>query len=347
GPDGPLYPVRDVSLSVAPGELHAIVGESGSGKSLTCRSVLRLGPPRMRVASGSVQVEDVDVTSLSGDRLRRFRGARVGMIFQEPAAHLSPSIRAGAQIAETLRVHDRCSHRAAKAKAHELAERVGLTPAKRVLRRYPHELSGGMAQRVAIASAIICGPSLLIADEPTTALDATVQQSVLSLIDELRRDMKLGVLLVSHDLAVVERYADTVTVLYAGKVVEQASSDELFRRPRHPYTQALLRARPQLEDLDEARVDHRRDDGHTPDAVVEPLVIPGAPPTLRDIPSGCPFHPRCPAAVDLCRAVEPQLLRFSSSAYAACHVAADRVGLSPDDSSKTDPRAQSPPEVRE
>lgn len=312
----PLFPVRDLSMSIAQGELHALVGESGSGKSLTCRAILRLGPYGMRVRSGSIRVGGVDVSRLSSRRLHRFRGGRVGMIFQEPGAHLSPSIRVGRQIIEALRLHTGCSRMEARRKAEAIAERVGLTPARSILRRYPHELSGGMAQRVAIAAAIICSPELLVADEPTTALDATVQQSVLELIDELRHDLGLAVLLVSHDLAVVERYADSVTVLYAGRVAEQASSEEMFRRPRHPYTQALLRARPQLGDI--APVD------------APPLIIPGAPPALNAIPGGCPFHTRCPAAEALCRTDIPALIQHVEGdrfARVACHVASRVVGV--------------------
>ncbi len=320
GEDGsPLLPVRTLSMRIAPGELHALVGESGSGKSLTCRAILRLGPYGMRVRTGSIRVGGVDVSELSGRRLHRFRGGRVGMIFQEPGAHLSPSIRVGRQIVEALRIHTGCSRIEARDKAEAIAERVGLIPARSILRRYPHELSGGMAQRVAIAAAIICSPELLVADEPTTALDATVQKSVLELIDELRHDLGLAVLLVSHDLAVVERYADSVTVLYAGSVAEQASSEEIFRRPRHPYTQALLRARPQLGDI--APVD-------TP-----PLIIPGSPPALHAIPRGCPFHTRCPAAEEICRTVVPDLVEHvgdSGSARVACHVATRVAGVAHD-----------------
>ncbi len=317
GEDGsPLFPVRDFSMRIAPGELHALVGESGSGKSLTCRAILRLGPYAMRIAAGNIRVGGVDVSQLAERRLHRFRGGRVGMIFQEPGAHLSPSIRVGRQIVEALRIHTECSRSEAYRKAEAIAERVGLTPARSVLRRYPHELSGGMAQRVAIAAAVICSPELLVADEPTTALDATVQKSVLELIDELRRDLGLAVLLVSHDLAVVERYADSVSVLYAGSIAEQASSEEIFRRPRHPYTQALLRARPQLGDI--APVD-------TP-----PLIIPGAPPALKAIPDGCPFHTRCPAAEELCRTAVPELVAHGGdSGYSrvACHVATRVAGV--------------------
>ena len=320
GEDGsPLLPVRTLSMRIAPGELHALVGESGSGKSLTCRAILRLGPNGMRVRAGSIRVGGVDVSALSGRRLHRFRGGRVGVIFQEPGAHLSPSIRVGRQIVEALRIHTGCSRTEARHKAETIAERVGLTPARSILRRYPHELSGGMAQRVAIAAAIICSPELLVADEPTTALDATVQKSVLELIDELRHDLGLAVLLVSHDLAVVERYADSVTVLYAGSVAEQASSEEIFTRPRHPYTQALLRARPQLGDI--APVD-------TP-----PLIIPGSPPALNAIPGGCPFHTRCPAAEELCRTVVPDLVERggdTGDARVACHVATRVAGVAHD-----------------
>ena len=309
-----LKPVRDVSISVKPGELHGLVGESGSGKSLTCRAILRLGPWGIRVSGGSILVDGIDVSTLHGRALHRYRGGTVGMIFQEAGAHLSPSIRVGTQIAETLRLHTACTWPTARERAREIADRVGLKPAESVLSRFPHELSGGMAQRVAIAAAVICRPKLLVADEPTTALDPTVQQSVLELIDELRHDMKLAVLLVSHDLALVERYADSVSVLYAGTVVEQASRETLFTRPRHPYTQALLRSSPSVSAGANAPAESR-------------LAIPGAAPALRAIPSGCPFHPRCPAATDRCAVERPALLRYEASSWAACHVAAVRAGL--------------------
>ncbi len=313
-PDEPLKPVRDVSLSVHPGEVHGLVGESGSGKSLTCRAVLRLGPWGISVSGGSIVVDGVDVSTLHGRALHRYRGGTVGMIFQEPGAYLSPSIRVGTQIAETLKLHTDCSWRSARERAREIAGRVGLNPPESVLRRYPHELSGGMAQRVAIAAAVICRPRLLVADEPTTALDPTVQQSVLELIDELRRDMKLAVLFVSHDLALVERYVETVSVMYAGTVVEQASREALFTRPRHPYTQALLRSSPSVVPDQDASGKPRP-------------AIPGAPPALRAVPSGCPFHPRCPAAIDRCRKERPFLLSYGRDARAACHVAASYAGL--------------------
>ncbi|MFP4643737.1 MAG: ABC transporter ATP-binding protein [Spirochaetales bacterium] len=311
---GPLRPVRDLSISVQPGELHGLVGESGSGKSLTCRAILRLGPWGIRLSGGSIVVDGVDISTLHGRALHRYRGGTVGMIFQEPGAHLSPSIRVGTQVAETLRLHTACSWRTARERAREIADRVGLKPAESILRRFPHELSGGMAQRVAIAAAVICRPKLLVADEPTTALDPTVQRSVLELIDELRRDMKLAVLLVSHDLALVERYADSVSVLYAGTVVEQASRETLFTRPRHPYTQALLRSSPSVSIGSDTSGKPR-------------LAIPGAPPALRAIPSGCPFHPRCPAAVERCTEEQPALLQYEVDSRAACHVAAVRAGL--------------------
>lgn len=312
--DEPLKPVRNVSLAVSPGQVHGLVGESGSGKSLTCRAVLRLGPWGIAVTGGSIVVDGTDVSTLHGRALHRYRGGTVGMIFQEPAAHLSPSIRVGTQIAETLRLHADCSWRRARERAREIAERVGLKPAESVLRRYPHELSGGMAQRVAIAAAVICRPRLLVADEPTTALDPTVQQSVLELIDELRRDVQLAVLFVSHDLALVERYADMVSVMYAGTVVEQASREALFTRPRHPYTQALLRSSPSVSPGRDASGKPR-------------LAIPGAPPALRSVPSGCPFHPRCPAATERCSSERPTLLSYAADSRAACHVAAIRAGI--------------------
>ncbi len=303
-----LYPVRDLSLEVQPGSLHAIIGESGSGKSLTCRAIMRLGPHAMTIRSGSIHVGQTDVSTLRGHELSEFRGSRVGMVFQDPAPHFNPAKRVGSHLIRTLERRLNLTAEEARSRFTELLERVGLSGRDDLLQKYPHELSGGMAQRLAIAAAIAAAPPLLIADEPTTALDVTVQKSVLELIDELRRGMGLAVLFVSHDLALVEQYADDITVLYAGTAAEQNASHRLFVAPRHPYTQALLRSRPR------------------PDAPVPPS-IPGVPPRLEQLPSGCPFHPRCPAAIDPCRSDRPAPTSWPDGGQSRCHVAARNAGV--------------------
>ncbi|MFP4509694.1 MAG: ABC transporter ATP-binding protein [Spirochaetaceae bacterium] len=298
-----LYPVRNLNLTVKPGSLHAIIGESGSGKSLTCRAIMRLGPHELRIASGSIRVCGTDISTLHGRELSGFRGRQVAMVFQDPAPHFNPGKRVGDHLIRTLEKRLGLGSEEARTRFTELLSRVGLSGRDELLRKYPHELSGGMAQRLAIAAAIAASPPLLIADEPTTALDVTVQKSVLELIDELRRTLGLAVLFVSHDLALVEKYADEITVLYAGTVVEQNRSLGLFRSPRHPYTQALLRARP------------------GPGQPVPPAIA-GTAPRLDRIPPGCPFHVRCPAAEPICRTVLPDHTRWDDGGSAACHVAA-------------------------
>lgn len=301
--DAVLHPVRNLNLTVNPGSLHAIIGESGSGKSLTCRAVMRLGPHELRIASGSIRVGGIDVSTLHGRELSEFRGSRVAMVFQDPAPHFNPGKRVGDHLIRTLEKRLGLSAEQSRARFTELLTRVGLSGRDELLRKYPHELSGGMAQRLAIAAAIATSPPLLIADEPTTALDVTVQKSVLELIDELRRTLGLAVLFVSHDLALVENYADEITVLYAGTAAEQNRSSKMFLSPRHPYTQALLRARPK------------------PGQPVPPAIA-GTAPRLDRIPPGCPFHVRCPAAEPICRTRVPDRTMWNDGGSAACHVAA-------------------------
>ncbi len=304
---GVLYPVRNLTISVAPGSMHAIIGESGSGKSLTCRAIMRLGPHELRIASGSIHVGGVDVSQLHGTALSGFRGSRVGMVFQDPALHFNPSKRVGAHIIRTMQKRLHLGVDESRIRFTELLQRVGLSGSDDLLQKYPHELSGGMAQRLAIAAAIAASPPLLIADEPTTALDVTVQKAVLELIAELRQTLGLAVLFVSHDLALVENYADEITVLYAGTAVEQNTSERLFVAPRHPYTQALLRARPR------------------PEQPVPPSIA-GTAPGLEALPSGCPFHPRCPAAKPVCRSTMPAVDVWPDGGRASCHVAAQHRG---------------------
>ncbi len=283
--------VHDVSLSAAPGELVGVVGESGSGKSLTLRAVAGLLPAGVRVTGGSVRFDSQEVLGASEPNLRALRGGSIGMVFQEPMTALNPTMRVGAQIAEGARAHLGLSRRAADQRASELLERVGIRDAAKRSRLYPHQLSGGLRQRVMIAIALAGSPRLLLCDEPTTALDATVTAQVLELLDELARDLEVAIVLVTHDLGVVSRACHRVVVMYAGRIVEEGTTDAVIRRPAHPYTLALLRAVP------------------TRSTTIDDLVpIPGALPGPGAPLDGCPFAPRCALVEDACRAKAPPLI---------------------------------------
>jgi peptide/nickel transport system ATP-binding protein len=282
---GPVAAVRGVSLQVMPGEVVCLLGESGSGKSVTMRALMRLLPPTARI-EGGVRVEGQDVTAMGGKALRAVRGGVVAMVFQEPMTALDPVYTVGQQIVEAVRRHLGVDAKAARARALEVLELVRVPDAERRLGAYPHELSGGLRQRVVIAMALSCRPRLLLADEPTTALDATVQIQVLVLLRSLQRELGMGMVIVTHDLGVAAEVADRVAVMYAGQIVEQGPVREILRHPAHPYTQGLL-----------ASV-MRSGDG-------EIASIPGAPPDMRSPPPGCAFAPRCPAAIERCTTVMP------------------------------------------
>jgi oligopeptide/dipeptide ABC transporter ATP-binding protein len=295
--------VRDVSFAIGRREIVGLVGESGSGKTLTALSLLRLVPPPGRIAAGRVLLDGEDLLALSESRLRRVRGARIAMVFQEPATALNPVYSIGFQIAEAVRAHRRLSRRAARAEAARLLDLVALPAAQRRLADYPHQLSGGQRQRVMIAMALAAGPDLLLADEPTTALDVTVQAQILELLERLRAELGLSVLLITHDLAVVAETCERVIVMYCGEVVEEGSVEELFAAPAHPYTRALLAALPRLG---------------TPAARGRLPAIPGqvADPAAR--PAGCAFHPRCPEAFAACSRREPPLFALGGGRTARC-----------------------------
>ena len=277
--------VRGVSLTVGRGETLGIVGESGSGKSVTALSLLRLLMPPGRVTSGRVLLEGTDLLPLSERQMRAVRGARIAMVFQDPMTALNPTLTVGEQIAETILAHQNVTRAEARAKALDWLTRVQVTLPERRLRQYPHELSGGMRQRVMLAIAFSCRPELLLADEPTTALDVTVQAQILDLMDELKAELGTAIVLITHDLGIVAERCDHVAVMYAGEIVEYGPAPALFAAPKHPYTQSLLASLP----------DWRRT--RSP----EPLpALPGQPPSLVHIPPGCPFAPRCPQAFDLC-----------------------------------------------
>jgi peptide/nickel transport system ATP-binding protein len=285
----PVRAVDGVSLAVRPGEVVALLGESGSGKSVTLRSLLRLHPPKTEM-TGAICVDGADVLALDRRALADLRGRIVSMVFQEPRLALDPVYTLGHQIAETIRRHEAVSQLTAVTRARELFEKVRIPSPERRLANYPHEMSGGMLQRAMIAMALACNPKVLLADEPTTALDATVQIQILLLIRELQREYGLSVLFVTHDIGVAAEIADRVAVMYAGRIVEEGAVADVIRAPRHPYTRGLLGARVELA--------HGRD---------RLITIPGSPPDLADRPPGCAFAPRCDRAAAACRAAVPAL----------------------------------------
>ncbi len=298
---GPARAVDGVSLTLARGETLALVGESGCGKSLASLAVLKLVPPPGRIEPGSViRLDGTDVLALDGEALRRIRGRRVGMIFQDPTTSLNPVFTVGDQITEGIRAHFPVSRREARERAAALLAEVGIPDPRARLRSYPHQLSGGMRQRVMIAIALAAEPELLIADEPTTALDVTVQAQILELLDRLRVARDMAVLLITHDLGIAAGRADRVAVMYAGRIVEEAPAARLFARPAHPYTQALLASIPRL-------------DG--PPGRLAP--IPGMVPSATAWPEGCWFHPRCAKMMARCR-TEPPVVSLGEGQWMRC-----------------------------
>jgi oligopeptide/dipeptide ABC transporter ATP-binding protein len=294
--------VIDVSLHLHKGETLGLVGESGSGKSLTALSVLGLVEPPGRIARGRILFEDRDLRALSEREMQRVRGARIGLIFQEPATALNPVFTIGGQLEETLRVHGRATRRNARQLAIDLLEAVRVPDASRRARDYPHQLSGGLRQRALIALALACNPEVLIADEPTTALDATIQAEILDLLRELRSRLGLALLLVTHDLGVVAAMADRVAVMYAGRIVEEAPVADLFRDPKHPYTRGLIGSIP----------------GGAPGSRL--VAIPGAVPAPGELPAGCCFAPRCPSRFDPCTTAHPGVTEFASGRAVKCYL---------------------------
>jgi peptide/nickel transport system ATP-binding protein len=307
GRDGTVRAVDGLSFSVAAGETLGIVGESGCGKSVTALALMRLIPsPPGRIAAGRIALDGVDLMTLPESAMREIRGNRIAMIFQEPMTSLNPVLTIGRQITETLSRHEKLSRAAAIRRAAELLDLVGIAEPGRRLTQYPHELSGGMRQRVMIAIALSCSPKLLIADEPTTALDVTVQAQILELLRRLKRQMGMSVILITHDLGVVAETCQRVMVMYAGRKVEEATTAELFRRPLHPYTRALMRAMPRLA---------RRTGTAPPRRLHE---IPGMVPSLAAMPTGCRFAERCAHAVAQCRAQDQAVRESAPQHFVAC-----------------------------
>jgi len=305
--------VDGVSFEVASGETLALVGESGCGKTVTALALLRLlqQPPARIAPASRILFEDADVLAMDGAALRRLRGARMAIVFQEPMTSLNPVLTVGTQIAETVRAHERVTRAAARARAADMLALMGLPDPRRCLRQYPHELSGGMRQRVLLAMALVCRPRLLIADEPTTALDVTIQAQILELLADLRSRLGMAMLLITHNLGIAARIADRVAVMYGGRIVETAPSADLFARPAHPYTAGLLRAAPRL------------------DGPARPtLAIPGTVPPATAWPDGCRFHPRCARVWQRC-GTEPPLLDLGPGRAARCWLVADPTGGTP------------------
>jgi oligopeptide transport system ATP-binding protein len=301
-PRGPINAVCGVDLDVRAGEFLGIVGESGSGKTQLLLSLLGLNAPQAQL-TGSITYRDQDLIGLSTAQLNAIRGARIGMIFQDPMTALNPYLTVGRQITEVLRAHRHVDARAAARSAIQMLEAVHIPEAARRLRQYPHELSGGMRQRVMIATALIAEPEVVLADEPTTALDVTVQAQILALLQELRGRTHAAIVLVTHDLGVIAEVADRVAVMYAGGIVEQADVRELFAHPRHPYTEALQRAMPRLDLPLPARLP----------------AIGGNPPSPSELPPGCPFAPRCIYRMAVCERSAPPLVEVAPGHRKACH----------------------------
>jgi oligopeptide/dipeptide ABC transporter ATP-binding protein len=301
------HALRGIDLSFQKGEIHGLVGESGSGKTVTSTCVMRLLPsPPGKITSGRILFEDRDLLAISEPEMRKIRGKRIAMVFQEPGKYLNPAFKIGNQITEMLVLHMGLDKSGAKERARELLGLVGLGKDGRVLDSYPHELSGGMKQRAMIAIGISCDPVFLIADEPTTALDVTLQLQILKLIRKLRDMLGMGILFISHDLGVVNEVADRVSVIYAGRIVESTTKLHLFANPLHPYTKLLIMSIP----------DARKRGNRL-------AAIPGRVPDADNTPSGCAFHPRCPLAIERCAVENPALDEYESGHAVACHRAGE------------------------
>ena len=300
--DGKIDAVKNVSFKVKEGEVLGIVGESGSGKSVTSLSILKLLSKNGRVTNGDVILNGKNITNLDNHEMRKIRGAQISMIFQDPMSSLNPVLPVGDQVAEMLLEHKNISKKEAKEKVLELFKLVQIPEYQKRFKNYPHEFSGGMRQRAMIAMALACNPALLIADEPTTALDVTIQDQILKLLRSLQKDLNMSIIFITHDLGVVSEICTRVMVMYGGMVMETADVENIFNNPKHPYTMGLLKSIPKINQ----------------DKNVQLLPIPGSPPDMSNPPTGCPFNPRCAYAREICKIAAPELTTISPTHSSRC-----------------------------
>lgn len=298
--DGKLVPVDGVDITIPKGKTVGIVGESGCGKSMTAMSVMGLLPNATRIEEGKILFQGMDLTKLNPKELRKITGDKISIIFQEPMTSLNPVIQVGKQVREAILLHEKVSKEEAKQRVIEVFRQVGIPEPERRYNAYPHQLSGGLRQRIMIGMAMVCNPDLLIADEPTTALDVTIEAQILHLMRQLQKDKGTSIMMITHNLGVVAEICDQVYVMYAGKVVESAEVHELFQNPKHPYTQGLLGALPKMDSRQRLNS------------------IDGMVPTLKDMPAGCRFAPRCPMATQRCRDEQPDLVDVAPGHWVGC-----------------------------
>ena len=302
GPAGEVQAVRDVSFSLKKGEVLAIVGESGCGKSVLCKSIMKLLPPSAKIKEGSICVNGQDITCYREKEMQKLRGRVFSMIFQDPMSYLNPIVTIEKQMTEGIRAHDKCNMQEARERAIELMKMVGIPAPESRLKQYPFEFSGGMRQRIIIAIALACNPKLIVADEPTTALDVTVQAQILDLLRKITEESDAGVIIITHDLGVVASLCDRISIMYGGNIMEEGKTDEIFYDPKHPYTKGLLNS------IANSNADHR-----------EPLKpIPGTPPDLLKLGDQCPFASRCSEAMEICTKATPLVTEFGETHKCKC-----------------------------
>jgi len=307
---GVVKAVDGVSFSIEKGKTLGVVGESGSGKSITAMSILQLIPsPPGRIAGGRIMFEGVNLLEKTPEEIRKIRGNEISMIFQDPMTSLNPVLTVGEQLIEVIVLHQKLDQKAAREKAAEMLGLVGISDPDKRLKAYPHEFSGGMRQRAMIAMALSCNPKLLIADEPTTALDVTIQAQILELMNDLKEKLNTSIMMITHDLGVIAEICDDVVVMYAGKPVEYADVETIFASPQHPYTWGLLASLPKVEGENRQRLE----------------AIEGLPPDLRNMPPGCPFAPRCPKAVEICFREQPVSREIVQGHSVACHLTGSKL----------------------
>jgi peptide/nickel transport system ATP-binding protein len=304
--DGKLVPVDGVDITIPKGKTVGIVGESGCGKSMTAMSIMGLLPNTTHIEEGKILFQDMDLTKLNPKELRKITGDKISIIFQEPMTSLNPVIQVGKQVREAILLHEKVSKEEAKQRVIEIFRQVGIPEPERRYNAYPHQLSGGLRQRVMIGMAMVCNPDLLIADEPTTALDVTIEAQILHLMRQLQKDKGTSIMMITHNLGVVAEICDQVYVMYAGKVVESAEVHELFQNPKHPYTQGLLGALPKMDSRQRLNS------------------IDGMVPTLKDMPIGCRFAPRCPMATQKCREEQPALVDVTAGHQVRCFMSCSK-----------------------